>query len=316
MPPDFIRWLKIDGVSLPEATPQSLFCATQSEPDDSDDEWSDDEAPSSAAVETSKVKVNVAAPAATNVGEIAATPAATHVGAASTNGDYFDFTDLDGRVKSALASLGGSAFPKLNWSAPQDASWMNMGTLKVLQPGDAYVLLKASDFVTHDLESPFEGCSDYPGGEANEAVRYTLVLRKWSALRPERSFRCFIRQRALVGVSQRDCTAHFPQLIAERDGLRGAIVDFFHSAGRPRSSRLGHSELAAPAEGPPENTHGTHTGRSEGPLLLRYPDEDFAADVYVDKARKVRRPIRIPLPVLMFQFQQCWKEPPHIFQLH
>ena len=103
LPPDFIRWLKIDGVSLPEATPQSLFCATQSEPDDSDDEWSDDEAPSSAAVETSKVKVNVAAPAATNVGEIAATPAATHVGAASTNGDYFDFTDLDGRVKSALA---------------------------------------------------------------------------------------------------------------------------------------------------------------------------------------------------------------------
>jgi len=46
--------------------------------------------------------------------------------------------------------------PKLNWSAPKDAAWINMGSLKCTKAGDVYLLLKSSDFVGFDLEKAWE----------------------------------------------------------------------------------------------------------------------------------------------------------------
>ena len=74
------------------------------------------------------------------------------------------FPDLTAKVQSALDSYsssspggGGGCFPKLNWSAPRDASWINCGTLRCRKAGDVYLLLKSSDFVTSDLEMAWVG---------------------------------------------------------------------------------------------------------------------------------------------------------------
>jgi len=40
----------------------------------------------------------------------------------------------------------------------------------------------------------------------------TVVLRRWRDIPHEREFRCFVGDKQLVGVSQRDVTQHFPQV--------------------------------------------------------------------------------------------------------
>ena len=307
LPSDFVEWLRGDGVTLPPGTPSSLFCAGGNADRDSDDDWGSDSDDGKGS-------------AAAKGGKPPKAPSRV-----------FDFSELNDEVSGAIQRLGGAVFPKLNWSAPQDAAWMNMGSLKCLQPGDAYVLLKASDFVSHDIHFPFDGCSDASweegagvggGGVHIHQAAYTLVLRKFSALRPERSFRCFVRGRRLVGVCQRDCSAHFPQLEPAAAGIRAAIASFFASSGRPSKKQQQQAAAAAAAaeavearaqasmEALPEPPSGggrdapadapaaaaaPHAAPARspargggGPLLLRHPDPNAVFDVYVDAALKVR----------------------------
>jgi hypothetical protein len=80
----------------------------------------------------------------------------------------------------------------------QDAAWLlpSSEPLKCTSPADVYMLLKSSDFVTHDLapESVFADCSD---GEC--AYELELVLRKWYAVERNRELRCFVRDGMLLG---------------------------------------------------------------------------------------------------------------------
>lgn len=57
------------------------------------------------------------------------------------------------------------------------------------------LLLKSSDRIAHDICSAFDGCGRKPA----EPIAYTLALRKWIALKPEREFRCFVRGHDLIG---------------------------------------------------------------------------------------------------------------------
>ena len=63
-----------------------------------------------------------------------------------------------------------------------------------------YLLLKSSDFVTHDLsaESVFEGCVD--GAGVPEGYQLEFVLRKWFAMDPSREMRALVRGGMLVGM--------------------------------------------------------------------------------------------------------------------
>lgn len=62
------------------------------------------------------------------------------------------FPDFDAEIRSAIKALGGSVFPKLNWSAPRDACWMMSGNnLKCYHPSDVYLALKSSNFIMRDL---------------------------------------------------------------------------------------------------------------------------------------------------------------------
>lgn len=69
----------------------------------------------------------------------------------TTTDDAESFPELETAITAAIATLGGAVCPKLSWSVPRDAAWVNGGTLKCATAGDVMLLLKSSDFVQHDL---------------------------------------------------------------------------------------------------------------------------------------------------------------------
>ena len=157
-------------------------------------------------------------------------------------------------IKATIAELGGKVVPKLNWSAPKDATWISAtNSMECRSPNDVYLLLKSSDFITHDLEHAFDDCIPITPDEEQDSeikaqlnnVPYILVLRKFIQLNPSVEFRCFVRARRLIGITQRDLN-HFDFLFKLRDQLRDLIQNFF-------DDKLKHT----------------------------FPDEDFVFDVYV-----------------------------------
>ncbi|KAL9082095.1 MAG: hypothetical protein Q9159_006722 [Coniocarpon cinnabarinum] len=154
-------------------------------------------------------------------------------------------------IVSTIASLGGHVTPKLNWSAPKDATWINpFNTLECCSANDVYMMLKSSDFITHDLEHAFDGCLD--ANAANNSSRddlkipYHLVLRKWvAAWNPSVECRCFVRRRKLLGLCQRDLN-HYDFLPELRPKVLELVQEFF-----------------------------------EKQIRNTFPDENFVFDVYV-----------------------------------
>ncbi len=150
--------------------------------------------------------------------------------------------DIHQKIKSTISELDGSVMPKLNWSAPKDATWISAtNSMACTTPNDIYLLLKSSDFITHDLEQVFDDCeveSDDESKVGNEDEEisvdeslsnppYHLVLRKTiPAFNPALEIRCFVRSRHLLCMCQRDLN-HFdflPRLIPK---LRSLIQDSF-----------------------------------------------------------------------------------------
>ena len=83
----------------------------------------------------------------------------------------------------------------------QDASWLlpPSSPLKCISPADVYLLLKSSDFITHDLnpEIVFDGC--HLDGSSLPPYNLELVLRKWYSVDRSRELRCFVRGNLLIG---------------------------------------------------------------------------------------------------------------------
>jgi D123 len=138
-----------------------------------------------------------------------------------------DWRDLHDLIRETIRDLGGSVVPKLNWSAPKDATWMTSNTLQCRSPDDIYLLLKSSDFITHDLEHAFDDCIDDTPKMTLTDIPYHLVLRKYFQLNPSLEFRCFVRRRKIIGICQRDLN-HFAFLVGIKDQLRRQIVYFFN----------------------------------------------------------------------------------------
>jgi len=87
-----------------------------------------------------------------------------------------------------------------------------------------YLLLKSSDFVTHDLsaDSVFEGCVDDDG--MPKGYELELVLRKWFPIDPSREMRAFVRDGVLVGISQRD--TNYYEFLEEPETQRKIVTSF------------------------------------------------------------------------------------------
>jgi hypothetical protein len=65
------------------------------------------------------------------------------------------------------------------------------------------MLLKSSDFVSHDLDPAlvFEGSAD-DGAADGPPYELELVLRKWYPMDKGREMRCFVRQGMLIGAPE------------------------------------------------------------------------------------------------------------------
>lgn len=151
--------------------------------------------------------------------------------------------DVHQAIKSTIAELDGKVVPKLNWSAPKDATWISAtNSMECREASEIYLLLKSSDFITHDLEHAFDDCDET---DPDPEIPYHLVLRKFVQLNPSLEFRCFVRNRRLMALCQRDLN-HFDFLVELKDRFRDKIQDFFDKS-----------------------------------LKDSFPDENFAFDVYI-----------------------------------
>lgn len=220
--PAFLTYLREDGIVLPEEEPESAITSL------SDSEDPEDES-------------------TTEGTEIAGDPTAR-------------FPEVHQQIIDAISALGGRVAPKLNWSSPKDAAFISAtNTLECRTPGDIYLLLKSSDFITHDLEHALDDCvgDEERLGEIDpgpENINFHLVLRKWFQLNPSVEFRCFVRNRKLLGITQRDLN-HYEFLEPMKAELVETIESFF-----------------------------------EEKLRDTFPDPDFVFDVYIpqsDRDKKV-----------------------------
>jgi hypothetical protein len=182
------------------------------------------------------------------------------------------FPALHAEIAAAITSLGGAVAPKLNWSAPKDAAFISRhpNTMKCTSPNDVYLLLKSSNFIVHDLDHAFDGTvpsspdstSQPPASEPAASsssspsplpYRPVLVLRAYFDPLPSLEFRCFVRRRRLVAVSQREAGVHYA-FLASSPATRKQVV----SRTRELFRRLR--------------------------MRRTFPDADFVFDVYIPEA--------------------------------
>ncbi|GAO49688.1 hypothetical protein G7K_3834-t1 [Saitoella complicata NRRL Y-17804] len=210
LPKEFLQYLDADGIHLPGREDTHIEELSDAEGDESD-------ASSNASFST-----------------------ASDAGDPSTS-----FPSLDAQIRTTIAELDGAVLPKLNWSSPQDATWISAdNTMKCTSASDVYIMLKSSDFINHDLDHPFDDCDKKEG----LPFEYELVLRKWFEIVPSMEFRCFVRSRTLLGISQRDSN-HYDFLANIEIQLTELIESFF-----------------------------------EEKLKKTFPDPDFVFDVYVTQS--------------------------------
>ncbi|XP_030071981.1 translation initiation factor eIF2 assembly protein isoform X1 [Microcaecilia unicolor] len=161
-----------------------------------------------------------------------------------------EFPEFASKVQEAINSLGGSIFPKLNWSAPRDAYWIALNSsLKCKTVSDIFLLFKSSDFITRDFTQPFIHCAD---DSPDPCMDYELVLRKWCELIPGAEFRCFVKENKLIAISQRDYTQHYEHICKQREEICRSIQDFFRKH-----------------------------------IQYKFLDEDFVFDIYRDSSGRV-----------------------------
>lgn len=146
------------------------------------------------------------------------------------------FPELHQTIKDKIRELGGAVAPKLNWSAPKDAAWISQhqNTMKCTSPNDIYLLLKSSSFISHDLEHAFDSCTPPPppassssNGDTKLSFTPVLVLRSFFSPLPSLEFRCFVKDRTLVGISQRDLN-HYAFLLDIREEISARVQELFN----------------------------------------------------------------------------------------
>ncbi|KAL5517345.1 hypothetical protein EMCRGX_G002879 [Ephydatia muelleri] len=189
LPEDFVEYLRSDGIILPRGCDLPQMCVHGDSDDESgevDGDQQDD----------------------WSEGE----------------GEVPEFTDLLSEIERGIAILGGAVVPKLNWSAPKDATWIiSSNTLRCTCASEVLLLLKSSDFVAHDLSRVFKYCTS----EVTPAFQYMLCLRQWRDIHPSGEFRCFVRHGRIVGISQRHYTQHFDFVVSHKDQLSEDMMEFF-----------------------------------------------------------------------------------------
>lgn len=141
--------------------------------------------------------------------------------------NYPDFADFDEILVEKLKLFSKKVFIKLNWSSPKDAFWV-INKLSCSSLSDIYMLLKSSDFISHDLNEVFSECEDKEESKQKiDSFEYKLIMREWVNINPNMEFRCFVKKNQLIGISQRDCRSFYQILLDNKDEILNRIVNFF-----------------------------------------------------------------------------------------
>ncbi|KAI0881964.1 D123-domain-containing protein [Annulohypoxylon maeteangense] len=143
------------------------------------------------------------------------------------------FPELHQTIKDKITELGGAVAPKLNWTAPKDAAWISphQNTIKCTCPNDIYLLLKSSSFITHDLDHAFDNCTPTSNTSASTSPPFkpVLVLRSYFNPHTAMEFRCFVKHRNLIAISQRDLN-FYEFLKSLRADIVGRIGQLFNKS--------------------------------------------------------------------------------------
>lgn len=159
-----------------------------------------------------------------------------------------EFPDFSRLIEATIAELGGSAFIKTNWHSPKDAFWITAGqTMCCKDITDVYQLLKASgickdDLMCHKLPI-FETCDvndlepNENGDQSNFGTNINnqyLVFKKWHDIHPGTEFRCFVRNKRIVGISPRDWPQYHEYICTQKVNIINDIVTMFKEHVKPK----------------------------------------------------------------------------------
>mmetsp|Transcript_14824 Transcript_14824/g.22316 ORF Transcript_14824/g.22316 Transcript_14824/m.22316 type:complete len:318 (-) Transcript_14824:29-982(-) len=156
------------------------------------------------------------------------------------------FDELNNAITTAISDFGGKVFVKLSWNSAVDAVWINGGSAQCCSAGDVYMLLKSSLKIADSIEVA-------QSLDTSDLREPALVIKKWSNLHPSMEYRCFVKDRSMIGISQRNCSTYFEFLADDAHRIKEVIFSFF----------------------------STHVQPSEFPL------SSYTIDVYVDKKNRV-----------------------------
>ncbi|SCU92728.1 LANO_0E01904g1_1 [Lachancea nothofagi CBS 11611] len=203
----FMKYLEQDGIELPNDSnfgQSSYFQEIQNTEDNDYSDWEDD----------------------SNDGEVLRQDSKSSVVAM--------FPELHEKLKAAFREMGPLT-PKLTWSSPKDATWiLANNTLKCQEVNDLYLLLKASNYITHDLDRAFDECYDREEYmEGPESITHELILRKWFDINPALEFRVFVEDSRIVAVSQRDLN-YYDYLLPLIDTFKDLLDDFIEETVNPK----------------------------------------------------------------------------------
>lgn len=129
------------------------------------------------------------------------------------------------KLEDAFKRLPGPVFVRLGSRSPKDAVYWEKDTLAVSTPKEAIQLLTAgSERMYEDLQLGLT--YDY---------NPHIFLRQWIKLEDWVEFRCFMKNRKLVGISQYYHRKRYPEIVDEWDTIQWAIETFFNSFFRTAS---------------------------------------------------------------------------------
>lgn len=205
VPPEFIQYLKQDGIKLPYDQEEKSFYTSNIERNDENDysDWEDSELVIDENLEIDSNSIN----------------------------PLVHFSEFHSQLKDIIRDLG-PVTPKLNWSAPIDATWiLPNNSMKCNEVNEIYLLLNASNYIMHDLEHAYDECQK----DTNDAVipETELILREWFDVNPALEFRVFVKDRRIIGVTQRDLN-YYDYLEALSDTFKDLIDEFVEDVVLPK----------------------------------------------------------------------------------
>lgn len=162
-----------------------------------------------------------------------------------------EFPDFSASLANTVSRLGGAVFIKTNWNSPKDAFWITAGqTMCCKDITDIYQLLKASgtckenlscyNLPVFDIEPLTESTSstDTDNSESStnqpEQSNQFLIFKKWHDIHPGTEFRCFVRNRKLIGISPRDWPQYHEYICTQRINIINDIVSVYKEHIKPK----------------------------------------------------------------------------------